>query len=224
MAAATPAPRPDRAGARPRLGRHEVVLAACAVLDEEGPAGFSMARVGQRLGVTAMALYRHVADREDLEGAIVDHVMADLVAPDDAPAGAWDVAVAEWMHRVRGHWLAHPWIGRLIGGSHALSPSWLDVLGRLAAILERAGLAPDAVAREVAQISRVVVGVSLLDAQAPLPHTDSFQPEALARLKPAERERWEHLGAELDRYDSDALFTDIVAQTVARLRQETGGE
>jgi AcrR family transcriptional regulator len=211
MAPATPAPN-----RRSRIDRHDVVLAACELLDEEGPDGFSMARVGRRLGVTAMALYRHVKDRDDLESAIVDHVLGDLVV-DDGHDGDWAAAVATWMHAVRRHWLGHPWIGRLIGGDHALSPSWLTALGRLAGALERAGLSPDAVAREVVQISRVVVGVTLLEARAPLPHTETFEPDALARLKPDERTRWERLAGELDRYANDELFADLVAQTLYRI-------
>jgi AcrR family transcriptional regulator len=196
-----------------------VVLAACELLDEEGAAGFSMARVGGRLGVTAMALYRHVADREDLEGAIADHVLADLVT-DDAGQDVsedWAAAVSTWMHRVHDHWLRHPWIGRFIGGAHVISPSWLAALGRLAAALERAGLSTEDAARELVQISRVVVGVTLLEAQAPLPHTETFQPDALARLKPEERARWESLAPELTRYANDELFADLVAQTITRI-------
>jgi AcrR family transcriptional regulator len=214
MTLATPAP-----GNRRRIDRHEVVLAACALLDERGPDGLSMAQIGRRLGVTAMALYRHVKDRDDLEAAIVDHVLADLMAGGDAndPTDDWPVAVATWMHRVRNHWLRHPWIGRLIGGDHALSPSWLGALGQLARALEDAGLPPEAVAREVVQISRVVVGVTLLEARAPLPHTETFEPDALARLKPDERTRWERLAGELDRYANDELFADLVAQTLDRI-------
>jgi|EndMetStandDraft_8_1072994.scaffolds.fasta_scaffold117646_1 AcrR family transcriptional regulator len=219
MASATPA-----SSSRRRIDRHEVVLAACALLDEGGQDGFSMARVGRRLGVTAMALYRHVKDRDDLESAIVDHVLADLmtdevVADDGDSIDDWEAAVATWMYRVRSHWLRHPWIGRLIGGDHALSPSWLGALGRLARALEDAGLPPEAVAREVVQISRVVVGVTVLEAQAPLPHTETFEPEALARLKPDERARWESLAVELDRYANDELFADIVRQTVSRISE-----
>jgi hypothetical protein len=62
-----------------------------------------------------------------------------------------------------------------------------------------------------------VVGVTLLEAQAPLPHSESFSPDALARLEPAERARWAGLAPELERYANDELFADLVAQTVARI-------
>ena len=191
------------------------MLAACDLLDDEGAAGFSMAKVGQRLGVTGMALYRHVTDRDDLEAAIVDHVLADLVT-DQGDDGEWRDAVAAWMHGVRAHWLRHPWIGQFIGGGHVLSPSWLNALGALGRALERGGLAPDAVARELVRISRVVVGVSVLEARAPLPLLESFEP-AFARLEPDQRARWQAYAPELARYANDELFADLVAQAVARI-------
>jgi AcrR family transcriptional regulator len=54
------------AAPRARIDRATVVASARQLLDEEGMAGLSMAKLGQRLGVTGMALYRHVADRADL--------------------------------------------------------------------------------------------------------------------------------------------------------------
>jgi hypothetical protein len=172
-----------------------------------------------------MALYRHVADREDLEGAIVDHVLADLCVDDDGDDDRepdWEVAVSRWMHGVRSHWLRHPWIGGLIG-DHVIAPSWLAALGRLATALDRAGLPREVVAREVVQIARVVVGITVLEARSPLPHTKTFESDALDRLPPAERRRWEALAPELDRYANDELFADIVAQTLARLRTDRTG-
>ena len=110
-ATATPTGAPTRR--RRRLDRAEVIEAARDLLDEQGFEAFSMSRLGDRLGVTAMALYRHVADRADLERAVAQLVLADLAG---APsAGEWPEAVATWMHRVRDHWLRHPWLGRLLG-------------------------------------------------------------------------------------------------------------
>lgn len=203
-------------GRPPRIDRAAVIAAACDLLDEEGLAGLSMARLGRRLGVTAMAPYRHVADRDDLERAIVDHVLADLLA-DWQPGADWRADVRTWMERVRDHWLQHPWIGRLIGGGHSLSPPWLAALGRLAFALEAAGLPPDRIAAELVQISRVVVGVTMLEVQAPLPHTDTFRADRLGELGPDERERWLGLAPAIAAYGNDDFFESLVTQTIARL-------
>src|SRR4029453_13599511 len=91
---------------RPRLDRGGVSAGARDLLDEQGIDGFSMSRLGERLGVTAMALYRHVADRADLEAAVVDLVLLDLGQP--SSGASWAEDVAAWMRRVRDHWRHHP--------------------------------------------------------------------------------------------------------------------
>ncbi len=47
-------------------------------IDEQGLAALSMRRLGSTLGVEAMALYRHVAGRERLLDAVVEHLMATM--------------------------------------------------------------------------------------------------------------------------------------------------
>ena len=48
------------------LSRERVVATALELLDEEGLAKLSMRRLGERLGVRAMSLYRYVANKEEL--------------------------------------------------------------------------------------------------------------------------------------------------------------
>ena len=92
-----------------------------------------------RLGVTAMALYRHVADRADLEQALVEQVLAELGAPEPA-GGDWEQAVAGWMRALRRCWVAHPWIGSMLAPHTELTAAWLSVLDGLARTLAEAGL------------------------------------------------------------------------------------
>jgi AcrR family transcriptional regulator len=186
--------------ARTRLDRATVVEAARSLLDEEGLSGFSMTRLGDRLGVTAMALYRHVKDRAELETAVVELVLSDLTLDDDSAD-----AVAIWMRRVRAHWLEHPWLGLLLGTSTSLNRSWVDALEHLALALERAGLGDDDTAREVVRISRITSGIAIQEIRAPLP-----QPHGLGEYFPRFTEA-------LAAYDNDALFDDLVAETTARV-------
>jgi AcrR family transcriptional regulator len=185
---------------RPRLDRATVVEAARELLDDEGLAALSMPRLGERLGVTAMALYRHVSDRADLERAVVELVLGDLAIDDGT-----DDAVATWMRRVRSHWLEHPWLGSLLGSSTSLNPSWVTAIEHLAHALERAGLPDDEVARELVRISRTTCGIVIQEIAAPLPQPGGVA-RSLRRYAPA-----------LRRYDDDALFDDLVAETIRRL-------
>jgi AcrR family transcriptional regulator len=198
---------------RRRLDRSSVVAAARDLLDEEGLEAFSMTRLGDRLGVTAMALYRHVADRADLERAVVELVLADLVGSPSA-RDDWPEAVARWMHRVRDHWRRHPWLGRLLSDRAELSPPWLAALDRLVRILEGAGFGPDVVARELVRISRATAGTVVLENAAPL----SESAIQFGGLPASERARWGPIVSHLASYSDDDLFADLTADTLVRLR------
>ena len=189
--------------ARTRLDRSTVVEAARNLLDEEGLSGFSMTRLGDRLGVTAMALYRHVKDRAELENAVVELVLDDLMLEDES-----EDAVANWMRRVRAHWLEHPWLGMLLGNSSTLNQPWIEVLLHLAGALTRAGLDDDAAAREVIRISRITSGIVIQEIRAPLPTRKGIG-DSMPQFKPT-----------LSTYDNEALFDDLVAETMARIEHQ----
>ena len=190
---------------RARIDRAAVVAAARELLDEEGMAGLSMAKLGQRLGVTGMALYRHVADRADLESAVATSVLEDLLTEPEIP-GDWIEGIAGWMWRVREHWRSHPWLGNLLGSATQVSPPWRATLQRLADQLERGGLPPETIARELIRISRATAGAVVLENAAPLTADGGFHGPLAKHLR---------------RYGNDDLFADLVADVVARLRSTT---
>lgn len=174
-----------------------------------------MAQLGSRLGVTTMALYRHVDDRGDLERALVEHVLRE-VAENASAEPDWRSAVAGWMQALRGCWIAHPWIGSLLSTRTGLSPAWLLVLDDLALRLSGAGFSPGQVARELQRISRTTIGILLQEVSAPLPY-DGLTDEGLSQLPKTAERRWRSFEKTLRRYDNDDLFDDVVAATVTRL-------
>ena len=93
---------------RPRsLSLPQVAEAALAVLDREGAAGLSMRAVAAELNLSTMGLYRYVADRDELERLVVDHVLADLdlTAPAEQP---WRERLTWLVHRGRSAVMRHP--------------------------------------------------------------------------------------------------------------------
>ena len=67
--------------ARPRLSRPLVLQAAISLADEDGLDGFSMRRLAQELGVVPMALYKHVANKDELLDGMVDIVFSEIELP-----------------------------------------------------------------------------------------------------------------------------------------------
>ena len=84
----------------------ELVAAARALLEEEGPDALSMRRVAERVGIRAPSIYKHFADKRALENAIVSAGFVDLAsafraAQDGAadPLGALARAYREFARR-----------------------------------------------------------------------------------------------------------------------------
>jgi len=76
---ATP-PEPSSTPRTP-LNRERVVRAAVALADEAGLEALSMRKLGQRLGVEAMSLYNHVANKDDLLDGMIDVVFSEIDLP-----------------------------------------------------------------------------------------------------------------------------------------------
>lgn len=82
------------------------------VADEGGLDGLTMQRIGRRLDVEAMSLYRHVRNKEDILDGIVDLVFAEIELPgDDAD---WPGALRARAVSTRDALARHPWaVGRM---------------------------------------------------------------------------------------------------------------
>jgi AcrR family transcriptional regulator len=72
---------PETNTGRTRLRKPLVLQAAVALADKEGLDGFSMRRLAQELGVVPMALYKHVANKDELLDAMVDLVFDEIESP-----------------------------------------------------------------------------------------------------------------------------------------------
>jgi AcrR family transcriptional regulator len=94
---------------RPRsLTPDRLASAALAVLDRDGLAGLSMRTVAKELGMSTMALYRYVADREELERLVVEFALGAVdtgAPPADLP---WRERVEVMVRRLRDTLRTHP--------------------------------------------------------------------------------------------------------------------
>ncbi|MEO5940605.1 MAG: TetR/AcrR family transcriptional regulator [Candidatus Limnocylindrales bacterium] len=109
--------RDIRAVARSRLGRERVLRAAISLADASGLESVSMRKLAEQLEFAPMALYRHVANREDLNDGMVDIVFSEIDVP---VAGVdWKVAMRRRAISVRDVLLRHRWaIGLMESRSH----------------------------------------------------------------------------------------------------------
>src|ERR1700752_215749 len=77
--------RPQRRPAAP-LSLDAIVTAATRITEEDGFGAISMRRIADDLGVSPMALYKHVANKHDLLDLIANECLADLDTAADIDA------------------------------------------------------------------------------------------------------------------------------------------
>jgi AcrR family transcriptional regulator len=115
------------ASSRVPLSRDRIVTAALDYIEANGLPGLTMRRLGEQLGVEAMALYRYVPSKEDLLDAVVESLVADVRADDvvlESPRDGWQDFLQRLAHGVRRMALAHPKAFPLVASRPAEAP-WL---------------------------------------------------------------------------------------------------
>jgi len=76
---------------RTPLTRERVASAALDLIDEQGLDALSMRKLGASVGVEAMSLYNHVANKDDLLVAVTDRLYGEILASYGEPEGDWRV-------------------------------------------------------------------------------------------------------------------------------------
>ena len=97
---------------RTPLSRARVLTAAVDLADRDGVGTLSMRRLASELGVVPMALYKHVANKEELLGAMLDVVVEEFDPP--RTDLGWKEAVRERILSAREALLRHPWASRVM--------------------------------------------------------------------------------------------------------------
>ena len=105
----SPAPQPNEP--RAPLTRERVLRAAIDLADASGIESLSMRKLGQALGVEAMSLYNHVANKDDILNGIVDIVESDIKLP--APGTDWKGALRRTAMSAHDVYERHPWAASL---------------------------------------------------------------------------------------------------------------
>jgi AcrR family transcriptional regulator len=135
---------------RATLSKDRVLRAAVGLADEGGLASLTMRKLAQQLGVEAMSLYYHVADKDEVLDGMAEAVMGEINARVDAidvaSSGAgWKPAVRQRILSAREVLLRHTWAPGLIESRTTMSPAVLRYYDSLAGLLRKGGFSVDLV-------------------------------------------------------------------------------
>jgi AcrR family transcriptional regulator len=118
-----------------------VLSTAVALADESGIEALSMRKLAQALDVVPMALYRHIANKEELLNALVDVVVDEIDPPLEGTD--WKTAVRARILSARQALLRHPWASRVMESRTEPTPTVLAYIDSMIGMFRAGGFSMD---------------------------------------------------------------------------------
>jgi AcrR family transcriptional regulator len=144
------------------LTRDEVLDATVDLAEERGLGAVSMRAVADRLGVTPMALYRYVGDKQGLLDGLVERLLRDM--PDDDPALPWRDRLRAFGSGIRAIARRHPDLFMLLLTRPTVTEESRRPRNAIQAMLRDAGV-PEEVVRPLQRLLDTV-GMGLAASEA----------------------------------------------------------
>ena len=173
---------PTEGLSRRRLSRERVLRTAIERADAGGLEALTMRTLAEMLEVAPMALYRHVANKDDLIDAMVDAVFAEVGVP--AGGGDWRSAMRRRAIAIRDTLARHRWAIGLMESRRHPGPANLRhhdaVIGRLRA----AGFSVEMTAHAYSLLDSYIYGFALTTMNLPFDTTGEVTAVATSMLQP----------------------------------------
>jgi AcrR family transcriptional regulator len=153
------------AAGRSRLTRERVLHAAVQLADESGIDRLTMRKLGEELGVEAMSLYNHVANKTDLLNGMIDAVFEEVELPshnDD-----WKTALRKRSLSLRDMLKRHPWANGLMDSAATPGEATLRHHDRVLGTFRNAGFSLTMTAHALAALDSYVYGFAKQDKALP---------------------------------------------------------
>jgi AcrR family transcriptional regulator len=159
-----PSTKPATA-ARTRLSRERVLRAAVAFADESRLDSLSMRKLGEALGVEAMSLYNHVANKDDLLDGMIDIVFSEI----DLPSGGtdWKAAMRQRAISAREVLTRHRWAIGLMESRTSPGPATLRHHDAVIGSLREGGFSIALAAHAFSALDSYIYGFVLQEASLP---------------------------------------------------------
>ena len=144
--------------ARPKveLSRDAIVERALTVMDTEGADAITIRRIAQEFGVTPMALYWHVANKDELLAAMGDALLADVSPPE--AAGSWSTQLRAVVETLIENLSRHPAAAELVFPRILVAERGLELTEFTLGLLEDAGFSP----QQAADLARMGLQTAMM--------------------------------------------------------------
>jgi AcrR family transcriptional regulator len=179
-----------RSDTRTPLSRERIVRAAIELADTGGVESLSMRKLGQALGVEAMSLYHHVANKEDLLDGMVDVVFGQIDLPTD---GDWKSAMRTRAMSARDVLVRHPWASGIMESRANPGPATLGHHDAVLRTLREAGFSIPLAAHAYSALDSYIYGFALQQKTLPFETAEEAAAVAANILSQFPVDRYPHL-------------------------------
>ena len=171
---ATPRKTKPETKAKPKvpLSRERALVAAVALADREGIGALTMRKLADELGVEAMSLYHHVANKEEILDGMVDMVFAEIDLP-RCDVG-WKAAMRERGRSVRAALNRHPWSISIMESRTAPGPATLRHHDAVIGCCRAAGFSLSMTAHAFSMIDSYIYGFVMQEVNLPFDNGDDL--------------------------------------------------
>ena len=162
---------------RPRepLSRERILRAAVALADEGGVESISMRRIAQELGVVPMALYKHVANKDELLDGMTDVVVGEIDPPIEG--ADWKTTMRERILSARRALLRHPWASRVLESRGEPTPTVIAYMDSMMGVFLAGGFSIDLMHHAMHVMGSRILGFSqeLFDDTSSMPAEEAAE-------------------------------------------------
>jgi AcrR family transcriptional regulator len=156
---------------RAPLSKRRVIDAAVALADEAGVGALTMRKLAERLGVEAMSLYHHVANKDEILGGMIDVVFSEIELPAEESSD-WRGGMRQRAKSARDALLRHPWAVGLMDSPREPGPSLQRHHESVLRCLRGAGFSVEMAAHAFAILDSYIFGFVLQELSLPVQTTE----------------------------------------------------
>jgi len=161
------------------LNRERLLRASIDIADQKGNSALTMRSLAQTLGVKPMAIYHHVANKEEILDGIIDMVFAEIDLP-SADVG-WKVSMRHRAISARRVLSDHAWAIPLMESRTNPGPATLRQHDAVIGAFRRAGFSIEMTAHAYSLLDSYVYGFALQDSVS-LPFDKETAPELAEKI------------------------------------------
>ena len=172
---------PERTKRRTPLNRERVLRAAVALADQGGFESLTMRKLAKELGVEAMSLYNHVANKDDLLDGMVDLVFAEIELP--SSDGDWKATMRARAVSTRDALNRHRWAIGLMEGRSSHGPANLGLHDAVLGCLRAAGFSLEMTVHAYSVQDSYIYGFALQERDMSSESADDFAAEAQRQMR-----------------------------------------